>query len=134
MDKARVVSGDIDYDLNSQMELTQTETGRLRVEIAGESSGAPVALLTDAAATGDGVAWAGGTAAFELWGTTDGAAVALEKLTGDGSTYIALDGAAFAADEIGLITNIPLPAGTYRAAISGAGGSTSLSATLTRIG
>ena len=74
-------------------------------------------LLNNAAATGSGTAWTGGTGVFAASGTFNGATVKLQFLGPDGSTWI----------DVGTDTNLAaaggalfiLPAVQIRAAITG---------------
>jgi len=86
-----------------------------------------VALLAAAAVTGAAVAWLGGTGVFTAWGTWNGATVTLNYSPDGGTTWIACGTFTTLTANGGGLFN--LPAGVQlQAAISGAGGSTSLSA------
>lgn len=88
----------------------------------------PYTLLTNAAATGTGVTIVRGTYTWSVYGTWNGATAQLQRSPDGGTTWVDVDGAAFSAN--GGALNMALPAGKVRVAISGAGGSTSLSSTL----
>lgn len=83
-------------------------------------------LLTAGAATGSAVGWTGGKAAFIVWGTWNGATVKLQ-MSPDGTTWIDVDSTTLTANG-GL--PVETPTVQYRLFMSGAGGSTSLSASL----
>lgn len=86
-------------------------------------------LLAAAAATG---AWRaiseGGVYNFVAWGTWNGATAQLQWSPDGGTTAIDIDAASLTAN--GGWSGIPLARGHARCAISGAGGSTSISARL----
>lgn len=89
-------------------------------------------LMTARAANGtDGaVGWSGGRAMLSVWGTFNGATVTI-SFSPDGTTYIDSPSAVFTAADSPIVD---YPAGTLKATISSAGGSTSLNAKIQRIG
>jgi hypothetical protein len=89
--------------------------------------GGRVQLLDAAAATGAGDLWAGGRAAWLVWGTWDGATAKLQMTPDQGTTWIDVDGATATVDGGGPFDLPPLK---HRVVISGAGVSTSLSSAL----
>lgn len=89
--------------------------------------GGRVELLNAAAATGSSDLWPGGWGAFIVWGTWNGATAKLQFSPDQGTTWIDVDGASLTVDGGGPFNLPPLK---HRVAISGAGGSTSLSAAL----
>jgi len=74
-------------------------------------------LLSNASATGSGVAWPGGIGAFQALGTFGGATVKLQALLVDGSTWsdVGVDVTLTAAGMGGFL----LPPCLIRAAVSG---------------
>lgn len=91
-----------------------------------------VTLMTARTSNGtDGAqGWSGGRAIVSAWGTWNGATVQI-SFTPDGTTFIDTSGATFTADGT---AEVVFPAGQLKATISSAGGSTSLSAKIQRIG
>jgi hypothetical protein len=84
-------------------------------------------LLTNASVTGPQVNWPGGIGVFAVVGTWNGATVTLQFLGPDGTTLMtAGTGTTFTANGAGVFY---LPKATIKATITGAGGSTSLTAT-----
>lgn len=84
-------------------------------------------LLSAASTTGSAVRVNNGHYNFIAWGTWDGASAQLQFSPNDGTTWIDIDGAVLTAN--GGWSDIPMGKGHVRVAISGAGGSTSVSAT-----
>ena len=72
-------------------------------------------LLEDASATGAVGVFDGGKARFTVVGTLDGATVSLQALGPDGVTYVNMSaGLSAEGSEV-----LDLPAGSYRAAVTG---------------
>lgn len=85
-------------------------------------------LLAAAAATGTSMLWDGSSrAALFIWGTWDGATAKLQVTPDKGTTWIDVDGTSLTANGG---VRVELPPLAVRVAISGAGASASLSATL----
>ena len=75
-----------------------------------------VTLLSNAGATGSAAGFGGGKALFTLLPGTGGATTALQILGPDGATYIPISGTSSAT---AAAVPLDLPAGTYRAAVTG---------------
>lgn len=77
----------------------------------------PLALLTNAAATGSALLWPGGAGEFEAVGTFGGCTVTFQFLMPDGTTWQAVG----STTTVTAATLVPfsLPKGQIRAAISG---------------
>lgn len=73
-------------------------------------------LLTSAGATGSAVSWSGGKAHFVLVAGSGGGTTALQLLGPDGVTWVGVTGASSAAS---VSVPLDLPAGQYRAFVSG---------------
>ena len=73
-------------------------------------------LLSNAGATGNAVSWAGGKAHFVLVAVAGGGTTALQLLGPDGTTWVGVTGASSATS---VSVPLDLPAGQYRAFVSG---------------
>ena len=94
---------------------------------AQSSAAAGVSLLATASATGPQVMWPGGAGVFAVVGTWNGATVTLQFMGPDGTTLVTAGTATtLTANGAGVFY---LPRGLIQATITGAGGSTSLTAT-----
>lgn len=89
-------------------------------------------LLTNAAATGSAVTWNGGPGSLFIFGTWNGATAKLQASPNAGTTWIDVPTDALNTTALSLtangIANFVLGRCEIRIAISGAGGSTSLTA------
>lgn len=93
---------------------------------AQQNAAAGVTLLTTAAVTGAQVTWPGGAGVFAVSGTWNGATVTLQFVGPDGTLVTAGTATTLTANGAGVFY---LPRGLIQATMSGAGGSTSLTAT-----
>lgn len=101
----------------------QTTQTTLLSDIVDSVALAPeIVLLTAASVTGSSNAVDKGNYLWAVWGTFDGATATLQYTPNAGTTWIDV-GASTQAD----LRGVPLLTGSARVAISGAGGSTSLS-------
>lgn len=75
-----------------------------------------VNLLSNAGATGSGVAFGGGKAHWLLVAGTGGATMALQVLGPDGSSWIAVPSASSSSSTV---VALDLPEGTYRTTVTG---------------
>lgn len=75
-----------------------------------------VVVLSNAGATGNGVAWGGGKALATILVGTGGATVALQALGPDGTTYVTVPSGSVATNTC---LSVELPAGTYRGLVTG---------------
>lgn len=73
-------------------------------------------LLSNAAATGAAKSRAAVIYTFAVDGTFNGATVALEMKSPDGSSWLAISGASFTAEGA---VNVELPSNSYRASVTG---------------
>ena len=83
-----------------------------------------IILLEDAAVTGSPIQWGGGDGSLQVFGTFDGATVSIQASLDGGTTYSTLVNGDLTESSI---VNIALVSCLIKAAISGAGGSTSIS-------
>jgi hypothetical protein len=104
--------------------LRVTEGGSVGTGAAGVS----YTLLTAASATGTASTIVAGNYTWKVWGTWDGATATLQTSPDGGTTWIDQDDCVETAN--GGRRDLNLDADQYRVAISGAGGSTSLSSKL----
>ena len=81
-------------------------------------------LLFEAAVTGSGVHYTGGTFEWLIWGTWDGATAQLQQSPDLKVTWIDFEDAS--ATSNGRITGIPISASHIRVKITGAGAATKL--------
>jgi hypothetical protein len=95
---------------------------RLPVTLSGGvSAGASMTLLSAASATGTGQTWAGGDAAFAVYGTFGGSTVALQVSPDAGTTWIDVNGTAQTA--AGGAGPVSIPTGwRVRASVTGGAG------------
>lgn len=92
---------------------------------AQNASPTVVTLLSAGAATGNQLLWPGGGGILKVVGTWNGATLALQDVGPDGTTLLSVGNASFTAN--GQIFFV-LSRGLIQATITGAGGSTSLTA------